>query len=184
MNSTFAIILIVLVVVAAAAFIYYYRRRRSRDLRSRFGPEYQRTVNQYGNTQKAEAELARRAKRVSKFAIRGIPESEKQRFADAWQAEQARFVDQPEQAVTAAHRLVSELMRARGYPASEEFEQNADDLSVDHPYVVEHYRTACLIAARRENGQANTEDLRAAMIHYRQLFDELLGKSIQTEVTQ
>jgi len=167
MNSTFAIILIVLVVVAAAALIYYYRRRRSRDLRSRFGPE-----------------LARRAKRVSKFAIRGIPESEKQRFADAWQAEQARFVDQPEQAVTAAHRLVSELMRARGYPASEEFEQNADDLSVDHPYVVEHYRTACLIAARRENGQANTEDLRAAMIHYRQLFDELLGKSIQTEVTQ
>jgi len=178
MNTTVVILLVVLIVVVAAAIFYYYRRQRSEGLHSRFGPEYDRTITQYGNKQKAEAELERRAKRVQRFHIHEIPEDERRRFAEAWQAEQARFVDAPEQAVVQAHQLVSELMRARGYPVSAEFEQNADDLSVDHPHVVEHYRTACAIANRRENGSSNTEDLRAAMVHYRELFEDLLGRSV------
>lgn len=180
MNTNIAIMLVILIVAAAGIF-YYYRRRRSRELHVQFGPEYDRTLDQFGNRQKAEAELERRTKRVGKFHIHAISEDERRRFADAWQAHQARFVDQPEQAVSEAHRLVADLMRARGYPASTEFEENADDLSVDHPHLVEHYRTACRIAARRENGQSNTEDLRAAMIHYRQMYEELLGRSIQSE---
>jgi len=178
MNTTVVILLVVLIVVVVGGLFYYYRRRRTESLHRRFGPEYDRTVTQYGDQQKAEAELERRAKRVSRFHIHGIPADERRRFADAWQAQQARFVDAPEQAVAEAHELVSELMRARGYPATAEFEQNADDLSVDHPHVVEHYRTACVIASRRENGQANTEDLRAAMVHYRELFEDLLGRSV------
>ena len=177
-TTTVAIVLVVFIVAVSAGLLYYYRRRRTQSLHSRFGPEYDRALTQYGSQHEAEAELERRAKRVSRFHIHGIPADERRRFAEAWQALQARFVDAPEQAVAEAHRLVTELMRVRGYPASAEFEQNADDLSVDHPHVVDHYRTACVIASRRENGQANTEDLRAAMVHYRELFEELLGRSV------
>jgi hypothetical protein len=160
------------------ALVWYFRRRRSERLHGRFGPEYERTVTQFGDRQKAEAELERRAKRMERFHVRGIPAEEKLRFGDAWRAEQSRFVDEPEQAVGEAYRLINELMRMRGYPVSSEFEQNAADLSVDHPRVVEHYRTACVLANRRENGQANTEDLRTAMVHYRALFEELLGNRV------
>ena len=179
MNTTVIILLAVLIVAVAVALIFYYRWQRTERLHSRFGPEYERTVTQFGNRQKAESELADRAKRVEGFHIHAIPAEERRRFADAWRAEQARFVDEPEQAVARAHELVNELMRARGYPVSSEFQQNAADLSVDHPRVVEHYRTACLIASRRESGDAKTEDLRAAMVHYRELFEELLGRSVK-----
>ncbi|HET9318812.1 MAG TPA: hypothetical protein VFO27_03520 [Bryobacteraceae bacterium] len=74
-----------------------------------------------------------RAKRVKQFHIHAISAENRRRFADAWRADQARFVDEPEQAVAEAHELVSALMRARGYPVSTEFQQNAADLSVDHP---------------------------------------------------
>ncbi len=114
------------------------------------------------------------ARRIDKYQIHGISPEDKRRFADAWRIEQSRFVDEPEQAVIRAHELVGELMRARGYPVSAEFEDNAADLSVDHPVVVEHYRKACVIATRRDHGQANTEDLRSAMLHYRELFEDLL----------
>jgi hypothetical protein len=179
MNTTVVILLAVLIVAIAVALIFYYRWQRTERLHRRFGPEYDRTVNQLGDRQKAESELVDRAKRVERFHIHDIPAEERRRFADGWRAEQARFVDQPKQAVTQAHRLVDELMRARGYPVSNEFQQNAADLSVDHPRVVEHYRTACTIASRRESGQANTEDLRAAMVQYRELFEELLGRSVK-----
>jgi len=179
MNTTVVILLAVLTVAIAVALIFYYRWQLSERLHSRFGPEYDRTVNQLGDRQKAESELVDRAKRVERFHIHAIPAEERRRFAGAWQAAQARFVDQPEQAVTQAHRLIEELMRARGYPVSTEFQQNAADLSVDHPRVVEHYRTACTIASRRESGQANTEDLRAAMVHCRELFEELLGRPVE-----
>jgi hypothetical protein len=179
MSTTVVILLLVLIIIAVVGIFYYYRRQRTEGLHSRFGPEYDRTVTQFGNRYKAEAELERRAKRVEKFHIHDISAGEKHRFSEDWQTVQSRFVDQPEQAVAEAHKLVSELMRARGYPASAEFEQNADDLSVDHPHVVEHYRTACVIAGRRENEQVNTEDLRAAMVHYRELFEDLLGRSLK-----
>src|SRR5262249_2912733 len=124
------------------------------------------------------SELERREKRIEKFHIRPISSEDRDRFAEAWRADQAKFVDEPQEAVTQAQQLVNDVMRARGYPVSSEFEQNAADLSVEHARVVEHYRLACDIAARQENGRASTEDLRKAMMNYRVLFEELLGTPV------
>jgi FtsZ-interacting cell division protein ZipA len=175
MDTTTLIVLVVVVAALAGAAFWYFQKRRSQQLHGRFGPEYDRTVREYGDRRKAESELERREKRVERFHIRSLPREERDRFAEAWRTEQAHFVDEPQQAVSEAHRLVNEVMRARGYPASAEFEENAADLSVEHPQVVQHYRVACDIAGRQERGQANTEDLRNAMVHYRALFEELLG---------
>jgi hypothetical protein len=174
MHNIAIIVLVAVVAIAIVAAVWYVERRRSRRLRGHFGPEYERTLRQFGDRRSAESELERRARRIEKYHIHGISLEDKRRFADAWRIEQGRFVDEPEQAVMRAHDLVGELMRARGYPVSAEFEENAADLSVGHPVVVEHYRQACVIATRREHGQANTEDLRSAMLHYRELFEELL----------
>jgi hypothetical protein len=179
MSTTTLTILIVVAAAAALAAFLYYQRRRSERLQGRFGPEYERTVSEFGDRRKAESELERRARRVERFNIRDLSGEERNRFADAWRADQTQFVDQPEQAVTDAHRLVTEVMRVRGYPVSGEFERNAADLSVDYPLVVEHYRAACHIAGQRDAGRANTEDLRKAMVHYRALFEELLGAPIR-----
>jgi hypothetical protein len=175
MNTAATIVLVVVIAAIAVAVLWYFQKRRSERLHGRFGPEYDRALAEYGGRRKAESELERREKRIEKFHIRPISRDERERFAEDWRKDQARFVDEPPQAVAQAHKLVNEVMRARGYPVSAEFEQNAVDLSVGHPLVVEHYRVACDIAARQESGQANTEDLRRAMVNYRALFEELLG---------
>jgi len=167
-------LVVAILAIAAAAFLYY-QKHRSERLHSSFGPEYDRAITDFGDRRKAESELERRAKRVEQFRIHPLAPEERERFAEAWRMDQARFVDEPREAVTQAHKLVDEVMRTRGYPVSSEFEANAADLSVRHPRVVEHYREACVIAGRQERGEANTEDLRTAMVHYRSLFEELLG---------
>ncbi len=176
--STEAVIIIVAAIAVVFVALFWYQKRRSERLHHQFGPEYQRAVAEYGDRRKAESELERRQKRIEKFEMRSISRDERDRFADAWKADQARFVDEPREAVARAHQLVTEVMKARGYPVSEEFEQNAADLSVEHPSVVEHYRLACAIMARQERGDANTEDLRNAMVSYRTLFEELLGTPV------
>jgi hypothetical protein len=148
-------------------------KRRKAALRERFGPEYERAVKERGSVREAEAALAAREKRVSKFNIRDLGEPERAQYAEHWRKVQSRFVDDPRGAVTDADESVGLLMGARGYPVSD-FEQRAADLSVDHPRVVEHYRAAHAIAERHRAGKASTEDLRQAMIHYRSLFEELL----------
>jgi len=174
--STAAIIVIVAAVVfVAVALLWYLQKRRSERLHTQFGPEYQRALSEYGERGKAESELERRQKRIEKFEIRVLSRDERDRFTESWKSVQARFVDDPADAVTRAHKLVNEVMKTRGYPVSAEFEENAADLSVEHPRVVEHYRLACDIAKRQESGQANTEDLRQAMVSYRALFEDLLG---------
>jgi len=175
MNTAAWMVLIVAIAAIGAAAFFYFQKQRSQRLHGQFGPEYERAVNDFGDRRRAESELERRARRVERYHIHDLPPGERERFAEAWRTEQARFVDQPEQAVQQAHTLVNEVMRARGYPVSGEFRQNAADLSVEHPRVVEHYRIACDIAGRQGEGQANTEDLRVAMVHYRALFEELLG---------
>ena len=182
MTTGTMILLIIGVAAAAAVAFIYFRKRRSESLHKSFGPEYERTVHELGDRGKAEAELERRAKRVQKFHIRPLPPDDRERFAVAWRSVQARFVDEPQLAVTEAHELVNNLMRARGYPVSSEFRENAADLSVDHPRVVEHYRMACEIVGRQEAGQADTEDLRKAMVSYRALFEELLGARVNEPV--
>ncbi len=167
-----ALIALALVAGLLAAWLVL-QRRRSAYLRERFGPEYERAVQQIGDRRRAETELERREKRVEQLQIRPLPLSEAQRFADAWRKVQARFVDDPSGAVADADRLVAEVMQARGYPVGE-FEQRAADISVGHSDVVEHYRAAHRIALANERGQATTEDLRQAMVHYRALFGHLL----------
>jgi hypothetical protein len=138
-----------------------------------FGPEYDRAVLTHGSQRKAEAKLADREKRVEKLNIRDLDPTEHERFSKRWEAVQSRFVDSPKGAVAEADDLVSSAMKARGYPVSD-FDQRAADISVDHPRVVENYRSAHAIALRVGKDAATTEDLRTAMIHYRSLFEELV----------
>jgi hypothetical protein len=172
--TTTAIILIILAVVLLAAIGWYYaREQRSRRLRSRFGPEYEFAMREFGSRPKAEEALAKREKRMEKIHVHPLSHEEHMRFADEWHTVQSHFVDDPGESIREADRLVSEVMRARGYPMSE-FEHRAEDLSVDHPHVVRNYRAAHQIAMAHERGQAGTEDLRKGLVYYRDLFDELL----------
>jgi hypothetical protein len=164
----------VILIIAVLAWLYMRQRRSTTaDLRRKFGPEYERAVREHGSERKAEAKLADRQERVEKLNIRDLNPTEHERFSKQWESVQSRFVDSPKGAVAEADDLVSSLMRTRGYPVSD-FDQRAADISVDHPRVVENYRAAHEIALRVGKNGASTEDLRAAMIHYRSLFEELV----------
>ena len=171
-DTTIVVIVAAAVIVGLVVWIGL-ALRRSRALRQRFGPEYQRLVETAGNKRKAEAELDARRRRVEKLHIQPLPEPEVGRYHDAWREVQAQFVEDPKQAVADADRLVGEVMHARGYPVGD-FEQRAADVSVDHSHVVTHYRAAHDVAVRSAENQADTEDLRQALIHYRALFEDLL----------
>jgi hypothetical protein len=177
MTTETLILLIVLAAVIIAVVWFATRKRRSDELRDRFGSEYDEAVNEYGGRGEAESELEARRKRVEQLDIRPLGLQDQQRFANSWKATQARFVDDPSEAIAEADRLVGELMQARGYPVGN-FAQRAADISVDHPDVVKNYRAAHDIAIDNERGAASTEDLRQAMVHYKALFEELLETSI------
>jgi hypothetical protein len=175
-------VLIVLVVagVAAAGLSTWMalRRRRTGRLRTQFGgAEYTRAVTESGSRRRAEATLDGRAERVEGLHIRPLAAEDRARFLDSWARVQARFVDGPGGAVTDADQLLGGVMYARGYPVSD-FEQRAADISVDHPTVLENYRAAHESALKQLRGQASTEDLRQAMIHYRTLFEELIREPL------
>ena len=173
------IIVAVIAVVAIVGIVGFLlmRKRRSQMLRDRFGPEYDRVIKREGNLRKGEAVLAFRTERRESLTITPLSPSIRSDFATRWTTVQAQFVDDPKEAVVRADHLVSEVMQARGYPVGE-FDQRAADLSVDHPIVVDNYRAAHEVALRHGRGQASTEDLRKAMVHYRSLFDELLENSL------
>jgi hypothetical protein len=175
MDTRILIAVIVALLVLAVGAWLFMQKRRTDELRRRFGPEYDRLVREEGDRRRAEAALEQREKRVEQLAIRPLPADERARFAEAWRSDQARFVDDPKGAVVEADRLVADLMMARGYPVGD-FEQRAADISVAHPRVVENYRIAHDIAVRERRGEANTEDLRKALVHYRALFDDLLSE--------
>jgi hypothetical protein len=167
-------LLIVAVCVAAGALWFYFDTRRSRHLRDRFGPEYDRTVSSMGDRRRAEAELARREAHVQKLDIRPLTASDRDRFQLEWKAIQAYFVDDPVRAVDEADRLIVDIMQVRGYPTRDEHER-MENLSAAYPRVVGRYREGCEILASYRAGEASTEDLRRAMVHYRNLFEELTG---------
>jgi len=173
MSTTAWIVVIAVVVVLAVAGWAMYRDRRRKALRSRFGPEYTHAVREYGNENRAAEALAARESRMEKIPIRSLSREDQQRFIEQWQNVQRDFVDDPGASVTRADALVCDVMRARGYPMSD-FDHRAEDLSVDHPQVVQNFRKAHAIAQRHERGQAGTEDLRQGLVYYRNLFDELL----------
>jgi hypothetical protein len=161
-----AAVVVVLAIIGWAAS----RKRRTTHLREGFGPEYDRTVEEAGSRRHAESELQEREKRHEELDIRPLAPGTRDRFADRWSSVQERFVDDPGAALRDAHTLVIEVMRERGYP-TDDFEQRAADVSVDHPGVVQNYRSAHEITERDD---ADTEEQRQGLVHYRALFDELL----------
>jgi hypothetical protein len=174
MNTTYIIaVVLVLVIVGLILGSVFARRKRSERLHDQFGPEYDHTVQALGNEKEAQAELDERRKHVETLNIRPLSLSERERYLADWTAVQSKFVDEPGQAVGDADRLIMEVMQLRDYPVSD-FEQRAADISVNYPDLVSNYRAAREIALKNEQQQADTEELRQAMIHYRSLFDELL----------
>jgi len=175
-TESILIIAFVVIVIASIAGFLFLRKRRTQGLRARFGDaEYSRAMQEGGNQRRGEAGLEKRAERVEAFRVRPLAPGDHARFVDSWRRVQLRFVDGPAGAVAEADKLLGEVMTTRGYPVSD-FEQRAADISVDHPVVLQNYRTAHEIAVRQTQGKANTEDLRQAMVHYRTLFDELVSE--------
>lgn len=162
-----ALVLVIALVAAGA------RRRRTADLRDRFGPEYDRAVDNSGDRRAAEAGLRARERERAQFDVKPLPEATRLRFAGEWRDLQERFLDQPEQAAASADTLITRVMEAQGYPMKD-FDAQAELVSVDHPGTVENYRFAHAVQQRSLTQQASTEELREALLRYRSLFDELL----------
>lgn len=176
MDKTIIIIVaaaMVAVAAIAAAVWMYLRKKQTQRLQSRFGPEYDRLAAVEGGRGRAEKTLHEREKRVEKLNLVPLSPEDRDRFAGAWRLEQAGFVDNPQAAVANADSLVTEVMKARGYPMGD-FEQQVADISVDHALVVRNYRIAHDIALRDGSGETSTEELRTALLHYRMLFEDLL----------
>jgi hypothetical protein len=181
MQSTLLVGLVVIVLVVLLGVWLFSQRRKSQQLQEHFGPEYEHAVHEHGSRSEAEQALRERAERVQQLHIRALSPEDSARYGESWRSVQTHFVDEPQVAVGEADRLVSEVMQARGYPMGN-FEQRAADVSVDHPDVVENYRAAHAIAGRADQGEASTEDLRQAMVHYRSLFAELIESPEPAEV--
>jgi len=164
-----AALLIILIVASR-----HRSKARRAALKTKFGPEYDRAVEQYGPDQ-VDRELASRERRVGQFRPRELSAADRARFMASWASIQAQFVDDPGIAVTGASELINEVLRAQGYP-TEHFEQRVADLSVEHAGVLQHYRAAKALADANRNGQVNTEELRQAVVHYRVLFADLLNE--------
>jgi hypothetical protein len=166
-------VVVVAALVAIAVWLLM-RRRKTAALRARFGPEYDRLLQSTKTPSEAERELLERERRVQSFSLRPLSREEADQYTQSWRTVQARFVDEPGAAVNDADRLIEDAMRARGYPV-EDTAHRLDDLSVEHAAVVNHYRSGREIIVRHGRGEASTEDLRKAMVHFRALFDELVG---------
>ena len=177
--STGAIIAIIVLAVIVLALVAWYLRTqlRRRQLKERFGPEYDRALEDGKDRRAAEQELAEREKRHAQLDIHPLSEPVRQRYAQEWATIQTQFVDHPGEAVAEADRLVTVVMGARGYP-TEGYQQQAADLSVRHATTLEHYRTAHDVKGRHDESRASTEELREAMVHYRALFEDLLNSDV------
>ena len=173
-TQTLALVIAVAVILVGFVAWLAWSAVQTKRLRERFGPEYDATVKRLGSKAKAESELRRREKRVASFEIAPLAPAETTKFSTAWTRLQGSFVDDPKGVLIEADRLVRELMLKRGYPVAD-FELRAGDLSVNHPVVVNNYRSAQRIVSLDQRGEASTEDLRKAVVHFRALFDELLG---------
>jgi ABC-type multidrug transport system fused ATPase/permease subunit len=173
-TTTYLIIVVAALVLVALYILVRSRRKHSERLHDQLGPEYDRTVQAMGGAKKAQTELEERRKRVEALNIHPLSASERERYLADWTAVQSKFVDEPGQAIVDADSLIMQVMQSRAYPVSD-FEQRAADISVTYPALVSNYRAAREIAVRNEQHQADTEELRQAMIHYRSLFEELLG---------
>lgn len=178
--SAGAIVAIIVAVALVILVIGTITAMRRRQLRQRFGPEYDRVAGEMRSQRKADAELAERERRVRSLDIHPLDETIRVKYAAEWTAIQERFVEQPEQAVTQARLLVTSVMKDRGYP-TEDHDQILADLSVEHAGTLDHFRAANQISMQAEEGTAGTENLRLAMLHYRALFSDLLGQPSEAQ---
>jgi hypothetical protein len=178
LNPTILVLIAGLVLAIGVALWMYIQKERTQKLRSKFGPEYDKAVAEHRDRGHAESDLRKRADRVAKFHIQPLKAEDRSRYTEDWRREQSQFVDDPRAAVNHADTLVQQVMERRGYPMGD-FDQNAANLSVDHPRVVENYRIAHEIALREGQGAGDTEDLRKAMVSYRALFDDLLVETAE-----
>jgi len=182
-NTTLILVAVAFLVIGGLLAMAVMRFQRSRRLRERFGPEYERLVNEAGDRKKAESELEARLAHVETLNIRPLTADEVNRFSLEWQSTQAEFVDEPHASLQKADRLIREVMKARGYPV-EDFEQRAADISVDYPDLVTDYRGLHMIAVKEADDQVSTEEMRQAMVHGRALFEELVRKETPETATQ
>lgn len=174
---------VVLLLVGGFLGVVFARRQRTKRLQERFGPEYDRAVDQFGDQDEAEEALEARVEHVESLNIQPLSEQQRDRFTREWRATQEKFVDQPVVALQEADRLVREVMREKGYPV-DDFEQRAADISVDYPELVTNYRSMHTIASRSEREDVSTEDMRQAMVHCRALFEQLLGREVHEDMTR
>ncbi|OBC10887.1 hypothetical protein A5784_35865 [Mycobacterium sp. 852013-50091_SCH5140682] len=174
-----AVVVVIIVVLALIAGASIMRKKRSDRLKDQFGPEYERAVDSAGGQRAAEKELLARERKHKKLDITELTPQSRARYEQAWQETQAGFVDNPSQSVSEADRLVTEVLRERGYPI-DDFEERAADISVDHPKVVEHYRAGHVLHLAQQHGEIGTEAQREALVHYRTLFEELLRPDHET----
>jgi CcmD family protein len=162
-----------IVVIAIVAYLFAMQRRR-KELRREFGPEYQRAVDKSGDVRRGESDLMARRDRRRELDIRELRPESRDNYRRSWEQIQARFVDDPAGVLGQADGLIIAVMGERGYPM-DDFDQRADDISVDHPDVVQHYRAGHAVSDKVGRGQqVSTEDLRKAFVHYRALFGVLV----------
>jgi hypothetical protein len=182
-NTTqLVLVAVVFLIIGVLVAMALTRVQRTKQLRERFGPEYDRAINEKGNKREAEDELAARLAHVNALQIRPLTAEEVNRYALDWQETQTEFVDEPLTALQKADRLIREVMKAKGYPV-EDFEQRAADISVDYPELVTDYRGLHLIAVKEKEDDVSTEEMRQAMVHGRALFENLISKDTNTETT-
>ena len=174
MSAWLTIVLIIIVLVIVAAILFAVRASRRKQLQKTFGPEYDRVVADADSRTEAERELRDREKRHAELELKPLSAESKAKYSVAWEEVQIQFVDAPETAVSTADELTTRLIAERGYPTGDYDDQLAT-LSVNHARTLEHYRDAHAISERSRSGEASTEDLRQALVHYRALFSDLLG---------
>jgi hypothetical protein len=184
--TVLVVVIVVLVLALAAAGVLLFQRRRTERLQEHYGPEYERSLSQAGNRREAEAQLTEREKRHRELDIRDLHPDERDRFATSWEGIQREFVDDPKRAVHDADVLVLDIMRTRGYPVGDDgddFERRAEDISVEHPDVVQRYREAHAVRDATKSGEVDTEQQRSAVTSYRSLIDALLHGDSQHHTT-
>jgi hypothetical protein len=182
MDDAWIWIVVIAAVVIVVALIAWAatRKRKTDELRERFGPEYDRALSRDGGRREGESELRERVERHDALNIQPLSPDAAARYREEWRDVQARFVDSPDESLRRADGLITEVMQRRGYPMSD-FEQRSADLSVEHAQTVQDYRAAHAISMQASQGQASTEDQRQGMVHYRALFDDMVGSGAETD---
>ncbi|GAB3679900.1 hypothetical protein [Streptomyces sparsus] len=174
MSTVVIVTVVAVLVVCVAAGVLYAVRNKSggRNLKHRFGPEYDRVLARHnGDHRAAEEELGARLDRHGSLKTRSLPPETREQYNERWTVLQERFVESPQQAVAEAEQLLGRLAEDVGYPASQHFDEQTDALSVHHAAEVEGYRQVHTAA----RGEGDTEQMRAALVEGRAMFDALMG---------